>query len=363
MDPASAVEDCEEPKLWTCAACTFANAALLPQCEMCFVANPAATTNAESDLPSKAPMGSFKVPSQKQRWRRAAAAASSGEGEGTAQERGKDGNGSGSVSGDDDISRYLRLAGIRDVRAARVLLAAEDFDLENLETATREELASVGLGVEDCALLEEHSRRTRSLLELGAEAQPVGGGSSGGGPGNGNGAEDIHRRMLADLRELAELLPPDMPLGREELEYVYRALCRRRLPEASAFVVEHVLEAPPSRQQANVRKLVDDAQRWAADQAGALRAQELEDPGGAKRAVLDRFFDRPDDSKTIHRPMAVWDVSHLEKGTRVRYLNGEKVHMKNGREKFVVEETGPPEWDGGSRGKVKTKGKRGPGFV
>jgi hypothetical protein len=46
-----------------------------------------------------------------------------------------------------------------------------------------------------------------------------------------------------------------------------------------------------------------------------------------------------------------------------RYLNGEKVFMKSGKDKFVVEEVGAPDWDGGSRGKVKTKGKRGPGFV
>jgi hypothetical protein len=42
----------------------------------------------------------------------------------------------------------------------------------------------------------------------------------------------------------------------------------------------------------------------------------------------------------------------------VRYLDGKVVSMKG--EKFIVEKT--EEWDGGSRGRVKTKGKRGTGW-
>ena len=43
-----------------------------------------------------------------------------------------------------------------------------------------------------------------------------------------------------------------------------------------------------------------------------------------------------------------------------RYLDGQVVANKG--EKFVVVEQ-KEEWDGGSRGRVKTKGKRGPGFA
>ena len=45
--------------------------------------------------------------------------------------------------------------------------------------------------------------------------------------------------------------------------------------------------------------------------------------------------------------------------TQWRYLDGQAIAMK-GKDKFVIERA--PEWDGGSRGRVKTKGKRGPGF-
>lgn len=44
----------------------------------------------------------------------------------------------------------------------------------------------------------------------------------------------------------------------------------------------------------------------------------------------------------------------------VRYREGEAVRVAKG-EKYVVER--PAEWDGGSRGRVKTKGKRGKGFA
>lgn len=45
---------------------------------------------------------------------------------------------------------------------------------------------------------------------------------------------------------------------------------------------------------------------------------------------------------------------------QVRYREGVAVRLGKG-EKYVVEKVGE-EWDGGSRGKVFTKGKRGKGF-
>ena len=46
-------------------------------------------------------------------------------------------------------------------------------------------------------------------------------------------------------------------------------------------------------------------------------------------------------------------------GVQVRYREGIKVTSKG--EKHVYEQT-QPDWDGGSRGKVFSKGKRGKGF-
>jgi hypothetical protein len=46
--------------------------------------------------------------------------------------------------------------------------------------------------------------------------------------------------------------------------------------------------------------------------------------------------------------------------SKVRFRDGQPVAFKG--EKYLVEDL-TPAWDGGSRGRVKTKGKRGPGFV
>lgn len=48
-----------------------------------------------------------------------------------------------------------------------------------------------------------------------------------------------------------------------------------------------------------------------------------------------------------------------EKNERIRYHDGQVVSTKG--EKYVVQKL-TEDWDGGSRGKVYTKGKRGKGF-
>jgi hypothetical protein len=57
-----------------------------------------------------------------------------------------------------------------------------------------------------------------------------------------------------------------------------------------------------------------------------------------------------------HSPTARPFMSWLQ----MRYLDGRVVSTKG--EKFIIEKTAE-EWDGGSRGKVYTKGKRGKGFT
>ena len=57
-------------------------------------------------------------------------------------------------------------------------------------------------------------------------------------------------------------------------------------------------------------------------------------------------------------PLRMWQP--LEEASKVRYLNGQVVSTKG--EKFIMEKVGE-DWDGGSKGKVYTKGKRGKGFV
>jgi hypothetical protein len=53
-------------------------------------------------------------------------------------------------------------------------------------------------------------------------------------------------------------------------------------------------------------------------------------------------------------------VSAPSRCRQVRYRDGQVVSKKG--EKFVVESVGD-DWDGGSKGRVYTKGKRGKGFA
>lgn len=59
-------------------------------------------------------------------------------------------------------------------------------------------------------------------------------------------------------------------------------------------------------------------------------------------------------------PLQAWGSSGGGGASKARYRDGAVV--SNRGEKYVIEKVGE-EWDGGSRGKVFTKGKRGKGFI
>ena len=47
----------------------------------------------------------------------------------------------------------------------------------------------------------------------------------------------------------------------------------------------------------------------------------------------------------------------------MRFLDGQKMHVRKGEKHVVLKDPNDKgEWDGGSRGRVKTKGKRGVGW-
>ncbi|GLC45059.1 hypothetical protein PLESTB_001464200 [Pleodorina starrii] len=107
----------------------------------------------------------------------------------------------------------------------------------------------------------------------------------------------------------------------------------------------------------------------------AQRQRELQEEEAArllkernKQHILQKFDLRPvaepKDPKKAAKSgpsLEVWtDKQQQAQKPKVRYLDGRVVSTKG--EKFIVEKTGE-EWDGGSRGKVYTKGKRGKGFM
>jgi hypothetical protein len=82
---------------------------------------------------------------------------------------------------------------------------------------------------------------------------------------------------------------------------------------------------------------------------------------GSARSTTGKGGNRGNNAKNMKEERrAVKKNAELLSESKIRYRDGE-VRSKNGG-KYVVETIGE-EWDGGSRGKVKSKGKRGKGFV
>ena len=117
------------------------------------------------------------------------------------------------------------------------------------------------------------------------------------------------------------------------------------------------------------------AQRpWEAAQAAAAAAQEQEarEREANRKKIVQRFqlevVPGGDGGKGGKDPraLAAWqpgakDAAAAQAGAgKVRFRDGMAVASKG--EKFIVE-TVREEWNGGSSGKVYTKGKRGKGFV
>lgn len=95
----------------------------------------------------------------------------------------------------------------------------------------------------------------------------------------------------------------------------------------------------------------------------ALEKEEMR----VKQAIVDRFADQvtihggsSSSSSSSKRPPVPLPTLPKNVESKLRFREGVVVASKG--EKYVVEKL-TPDWDGGSRGKVKTKGKRGPGFV
>lgn len=223
-------------------------------------------------------------------------------------------------------------------------------------------------------------------------------------------ARAVNSSFEAETADAAMPSSPPPLIGREELEYLYRCVARRRLDAAKEWVIAHVVNAPSAaRRHASGRKLSDDAARWAGEKqqqeqqqrqqaldagmgggshggvcgvaglgggAGSDGDRKMDRDAMVKAAVLERFAEAPDDSRTTHRPMAAGPLREGSYGqstcsgqegrsgrrgngseTTYRWLDGQRVKMSNGREKFVVEDLSK-DWDGGSRGKVVTKSQR-----
>tara|TARA_B110001452_G_scaffold22847_1_gene18241 strand:+ start:81 stop:1004 length:924 start_codon:yes stop_codon:yes gene_type:complete len=150
------------------------------------------------------------------------------------------------------------------------------------------------------------------------------------------------------------------------------AALREVMPDASPSVCQLVLHRCAGSIDEAVEMLLTtplaDLEAEIADRVAADAAAEAQDAKAAKAArkrTVSRnalVAENADGSPIkVEPPRLPYAASRKEaiRGPSTRYREGQVSSTKGG--KFLVEEK--EDWDGGSRGRVNTKGKRGPGFA
>jgi hypothetical protein len=176
----------------------------------------------------------------------------------------------------------------------------------------------------------------------------------------------------ATIDALADLIPvPDRASARQFAAHVLRDRCSGDADAAGEYLLSLADDDAGDGSGGRLAAAVQEHRRLArAREEEAARealARERE-----RQATLERFAWRPDSTSggggggPGGKPPPEANKRGSEGGgsrgglPRVRYLDGVVVTTK-GEKHVVVNQK--EEWDGGSRGKVKTKGKRGVGFA
>lgn len=126
----------------------------------------------------------------------------------------------------------------------------------------------------------------------------------------------------------------DFVISSEYTDYVWKRMHDRDTQQASNWLLDH---------QTQLRTLEE-----------AWRTERKE-----HRTLASRHEDAsPPLSAAPPKPYQPLEITT----SKIRYLDDQVISTKG--ERYVLQDKNKkPEWDGGSRGKVKTKGKRGKGFV
>eukprot|EP00903_Cladosiphon_okamuranus_P007987 g7708.t1 len=176
------------------------------------------------------------------------------------------------------------------------------------------------------------------------------------------------RKDGADVDFLREMVPHVSDRG---LRYVLHHVAKGDRQTAASYLADRCTGGSSS---ASLRGLEAHAEAWERKELGDARkaeeaerrAQEArrrdkEERDELKGKIVGRYADEVKPLlQSEGGTVKVVVPSLTEKKKTTRYRDG-KVVTTTGA-KVIVEDV-KPEWDGGSRGKVKTKGKRGKGFV
>jgi hypothetical protein len=193
----------------------------------------------------------------------------------------------------------------------------------------------------------------RRLASLDARlAGPSSSSGSDAGLSEGEDAPPPASAAEADALRFLEPMSPGTPRG-FLLEALLRARCAGAAAAAAAWLVDAIAAG----------ELGDAVDAWAAAGAAraAARAAAAAERAAERRAVAARFRlqAEPSGGAAAPRRVAAWaPPAGTHAAPKVRYRDGAIATTKG--EKVVIEKS--PEWDGGSKGRVKSKGKRGVGW-
>eukprot|EP00752_Nemacystus_decipiens_P005483 g4964.t2 len=243
------------------------------------------------------------------------------------------------------------------------------------EGGTEEEVWSV---LEGCfPELEESPERKNAFTEVFPQLQkPIppatstterteGGMPAGVGGDVAGGAAATKDEDEADVDFLREMVPHVSDRG---LRYVLHHIAKGSRQAAASYLADSCTGGSSS---ASLRGLEASAEAWERKELGdarkaeeaARRAQEArrrdkEERDALKDKIVGRYADEVKAAEGTVTKVVVPSLTEKKKTTR--YRDGKVVTTTGAK---VIVEAVKPEWDGGSRGKVKTKGKRGKGFV
>ncbi|CAN0232769.1 unnamed protein product [Ectocarpus fasciculatus] len=176
-------------------------------------------------------------------------------------------------------------------------------------------------------------------------------------------------RDEADVGFLREIMPQVSDRG---LRYVLHRVAKGSKVAAASYLADRFavdsssasLKGLEADAEAFERKELGDARkaREASDRAEEARRRDKEERDALKGKIVGRYADevKAEGGATKVATKKVDIPGLTEKKKTTRYRDGKVVTTTGAK---VIVETVKPEWDGGSRGKVKTKGKRGKGFV
>ena len=161
---------------------------------------------------------------------------------------------------------------------------------------------------------------------------------------------EIDWHISRDLETLRGLCGIDDSSGDEVFLFLMSRVVLGDVEDTARWLVDH------SFQEALEMKLADDRKRKEKEKSNA-EGERL-----ARERILQRFDEK---AEPINLDMMNYSTrkpktNNNTSESKVRYLDG-KVVATNGAK--YIEVSTKEDWDGGSRGRVKTKGKRGPGWV